>query len=345
MKGTLKFTAVGDVFLPGTVHWSNGHIDVVDPEFGNHIMDDVKSCFLDSDVNFVNLESSISDFGMPASGRAAAFHSYAGTENLLKEAKISFVSLANNHTQDYGWESLSDTIDRLDKIGIGHSGAGKNLNAAKAPAIFEVEGKHIGMIAYTANVNTPMGFKASPSRQGLNPMRISPYFLPDQITREDLEAMVEDVKKWSEELDFLALSFHWGISEGGTHTVCHYQEVIAHAAIDAGADMIIGHHPHALQPVEIYKGKPILYSLGNFIFALDEDFPRESCMFQCEFSSHEVKKMSFVPTFNTMINKPGIFKPGTVEGDRVISLMDKLCAKYNVKLTVDKEKGEVICSV
>jgi poly-gamma-glutamate synthesis protein (capsule biosynthesis protein) len=345
MEQTLTITAVGDVFMPGTVRWSNGDFVATDEEIAKRVLDKVAPYFLKSDINFCNLEAPISDKGKPIAGRAAAFRSYLSMTEVLKKSGISFVSQANNHSQDYGWEALADTIARLDQMGIGHSGAGKNLAEAREPAIVEKGGMTIGLLSYTANVNTPMGFKASANREGLNPMRISPYFLPDQVNVEDIEAMQEDVAKWRKKTDFLAVSCHWGISEGGTHTVTRHQEVIARHAVDAGADLIIGHHPHALQAVEIYKGKAIVYSLGNFVFSLEEDFPRESMLFQCVFSKHKIHEFKFLPSYMNKANQPEVLLPEQEDGRKVVALMRKLCAKYGVALTVRVETGEVVCSV
>lgn len=341
----LTFTAVGDVFMPGTVRWSNGDFPAVDEETGKQVLDKVSPYFAKSDLNFCNLEAPVSDKGKPASGRAAAFRSYPSMVEVLKKAGISFVSLANNHTQDYGWEALRDTIERLDQVGIGHSGAGKNLAAARKPAIIEIAGLTIGLLSYTANVNTPMGFKASAEREGLNPMRISPFFLPDHVNMEDVEAMRQDVARWHKETDFLAVSCHWGISEGGTHTVTRHQEVIAHHAVDAGADLVIGHHPHALQAIEIYNDKAIAYSLGNFVFSLEEDFPRESMLFQCVFSKHKIHDIKFLPSYMSPVNQPEVFSPDEGQGLKVMVLMKRLCADYGVTLQVRPGTGEVVCCV
>lgn len=341
---TLTITAVGDVFMPGTVRWSNGDITAADEEFGKQVLDNVAPHFCGSDVVFCNLESPISDKGKPVPGRATAFRSYPSMAQVLKQAGISFVSLANNHIQDYGWEALKDAMERLDELGIGHSGAGKNLAEARKPAIVEKGGMTIGLLSYTANVNTALGFKASAEREGLNPVRISPFFLPDHVNMEDIEAMQEDVAKWQKETDFLAISCHWGISEGGTHIVARHQEVIAHHAVDAGADLVIGHHPHALQPVEIYKDKAILYSLGNFVFSLEEDFPRESMLFQCVFSKHKIHEFKFLPSYMSKANQPKVVSPEDELGLKVVALMQKLCAKYRVSLEVKDGTGEVVCS-
>ncbi|GAB4115783.1 MAG: hypothetical protein Kow00103_10820 [Candidatus Caldatribacteriota bacterium] len=339
----LKITAAGDVFMPGTVRWSNGDFVAADEEKGKLVMDKVVDCFLNSDINFCNLEAPISDRGKPMAGRAAAFRSYPSMAEVLKKNNITFVSLANNHSLDYGWEALADTMARLDSLGIGYSGAGKNIAEARQPTIIEKKGMKVGLLSYTTNVNTPLGFKASENRYGLNPIRISP-FLPDHVNMDDLETMQKDVAEWQKKTDFLVVSCHWGISEGGTHMVTRYQELIAHCAIDAGADMIIGHHPHALQPIEIYKDKPIIYSLANFIFALEEDFPRENILFQCVFSKHKIYEVKFIPCYMNQNNYPEVVSPEDERGQKIINLMRKLCTKYGIRLKVKEETGEVICS-
>ena len=338
----LTFTAVGDVFLPGTVRFVDGKVLSTDKKLAKIVLDQVAPYFHRSDVNFCNLEAPISDKGKPLAGRYAAFRSYTHMADILKKAGIDFVSLANNHSQDYGWEALVDTMERLKKRGIGFSGAGKNLAEARKPALFTKGGLQIGLLSYTANVNTPFGFKAGLEREGLAPVRISPFFLPDHTNEEDIEAMRSDIEAWKERVDFLVVSFHWGISEGGTHTVSLHQKVMAHHAVDAGADLIVGHHAHALQPVEIYRGKPVCYGLGNFVFALEEGFPRETMLFQCRFTRHKVHEMSFLPVYTSRQNRPEVVSPESAEGRKVVSIMEKICPPFGTKPVVGKNEESVI---
>ncbi len=261
---------------------------------------------------------------------------------VLRKGRIDFVSLANNHSIDYGWEALSDTMDLLNQNGIGFSGGGKNIEEARKPALIEKKGLTIGLLSYTANVNTPFGFKASQEREGLAPMRISPFFLPDHTNQEDVEAMQKDVEKWKSLVDFLVVSFHWGISEGGTHTVTLHQKIIAHHAVHAGADLILGHHSHALQAVEIYRNKPICYGLGNFVFALEEGFPRETMLFQCRISRHKIHEVKFLPAYVSKQGQPEVVSPEQGEGLEIVSLMRKLCLRFETKLVVRKQAGEVL---
>jgi len=338
----LLLTAVGDVFLPGTVRFVDGRIMESDEKEGKTVFDQVAPYFRKSDVNFCNLEASISDKGIPQAGRYAAFRSYPSMVEVLKEGKIDFVSVANNHSIDYGWEALSETMDLLKRNGIGSCGAGENMEAARRPALVEKKGLTIGLLSYTANVNTPFGFKAGQERAGLAPVRISPFFLPDHTNQEDVKAMQTDVKRLRASVDFLVASFHWGISEGGTHTIALHQKKIAHHAIDAGADCIIGHHPHAIQGIEIYKGKPICYSLGNFFFAMEEGFPRETMLFQCRFSPHSIHEVKFLPAYVSNEGHPEVVSPDQEEGSAIISLMKELCSELGTELAVKNQAAEVI---
>lgn len=338
----LLLTAVGDVFLPGTVRFVDGKILASDEELGKTVFDKVAPYFQKSDVNFCNLEAALSNKGNPQAGRYASFRSYPSMVEVLKKGRIDFVSLANNHSIDYGWEALSDTMDLLNQNGIGFSGGGKTMEEARKPALIEKKGLTIGLLSYTANVNTPFGFKASQEREGLAPMRISPFFLPDHTNQEDVEAMQKDMEKWKSLVDFLVVSFHWGISEGGTHTVALHQKIIAHHAVHAGADLILGHHSHALQAVEIYRNKPICYGLGNFVFALEEGFPRETMLFQCRISRHKIHEVNFLPVYVSKQGQPEVVSPEQGEGLKIVSLMRKLCLRFGTKLVVRNQAGEVL---
>jgi poly-gamma-glutamate capsule biosynthesis protein CapA/YwtB (metallophosphatase superfamily) len=338
----LLLTAVGDVFLPGTVRFVDGKILASDEELGKTVFDKVAPYFQKSDINFCNLEAALSNKGNPQAGRYASFRSYPSMVEVLKKGSIDFVSLANNHSIDYGWEALSDTMGLLNQNGIGFSGGGKNMEEARKPALIEKKGLTIGLLSYTANVNTPFGFKASQEREGLAPMRISPFFLPDHTNQEDVEAMEKDVEKWKLLVDFLIVSFHWGISEGGTHTVALHQKIIAHHAVHAGADLILGHHSHALQAVEIYRNKPICYGLGNFVFALEEGFPRETMIFQCWISRHKVHEVKFLPAYVSKQGQPEVVSPNRGEGVKIVSLMRKLCSRFGTKLVTQKQVEGII---
>jgi len=345
LDGQLMLSAVGDVFIGGTVCLIGGRTEASDEKQGAKAFDKVLTYFHNSDFNFCNLEGPLSKKGKLQPGRSAALRAYPGMVKVLKKAEIDFVSLANNHIMDYGWEGFADTIKTLSQNGIGFSGGGKNIEEARKPAIVEKKGLTVGLLSYTANVNVPLGFQAAQGKPGLAPVRISPFFSPDHTNKEDIEALQKDIQKCREMVDFVIVSFHWGVSEGGTHTIALHQQSIAHHAIDAGADLILGHHPHAIQGVELYRNKLICYSLGHFAFAYftaKEGFPRETMLFQCRISRHKVHEAGFLPAFISKEGQPEILSPDDRKGLEIVSLMRKLCADLGTKLIVHKQTGEII---
>jgi poly-gamma-glutamate capsule biosynthesis protein CapA/YwtB (metallophosphatase superfamily) len=183
------------------------------------------------------------------------------------------VSLASNHTGDWGIEPVVDTIKYLREQGIATIGTGSNIKEARTPAILEKKGLRIAFLGYSS-VLLPQ-YWATESRPGCAPVRAYTYYRPYEYQpgappliysvadREDLAAMVEDIKNVRNKVDVVICSFHWGVHLLPRY-IADYQIEVGHAAIDAGCDLILGHHAHLLKGIEVYHGKPCLYSLGNF---------------------------------------------------------------------------------
>lgn len=184
------------------------------------------------------------------------------------------LTLAGNHVGDWGVQAIEDTIDTFGALGIPAIGIGRTIAEARRPAVLERKGRRIAFLSY-CSVLLPQ-YWATEERPGCAPMRALTFYeqyeyqpgSPPRIVtvphRQDLDALVADVRAAREIADHVVVSLHWGL-----HYVPRpqeYQPVVAHAAIDAGACAILGHHPHQLQAVEVYKGAPIFYSLGNFAF-------------------------------------------------------------------------------
>jgi poly-gamma-glutamate synthesis protein (capsule biosynthesis protein) len=198
----------------------------------------------------------------------------------LRLGHLDVVSFASNHCYDLGSDVLLETVGVLRDQGFAVIGAGKDIEEARTPAVLERGGLRLGFLAYSSVLRK--GYEARPGKPGAAPMRAhtlyeqsdyQPGTAPRIRTfadREDLTALLADIASAKARTDFLAVSLHWGVhlTKG---VIADYEKEIAHAAIDAGADMIIGHGPHLLKAVEIYRGKPVFYSLGNFCF----DMPRD----------------------------------------------------------------------
>ena len=192
----------------------------------------------------------------------------------LRAVGFDAVSIAGNHALDFGVIALRDTLEALRDSGIAACGVGATLEEARRPAMIEARGRRVAVLSYSSIL--PYGYAAERARAGCSPIRAYTHFHhvePDQpgtpprvltfTDPNDLEAMLVDVRNARACADIVLLSIHWGLHFTRA-VLADYQRVVAHAAIDAGAHAILGHHPHVLKAVEIYRGRPIFYSLGNF---------------------------------------------------------------------------------
>ncbi|MEX2643214.1 MAG: CapA family protein [Acetobacterales bacterium] len=205
------------------------------------------------------------------------FYASPRVASALRLAHVDAVGHANNVT--YGADAIRSTLDVLDAIGMPHTGAGLDAAAARAPAVVEHEGLRIGFLQRTsvfwptdhiAGPNSPgvatiRGHTAYRPRMEVSKAATRPGAPPEILTwadRGDLDAYLDDLRALRGDVDLLVASQHWGY--GGE--VLEYQSEIAHAVIDAGADVVMGHGPHESLPVEIYRDRPIFYGLGGFSF-------------------------------------------------------------------------------
>jgi poly-gamma-glutamate capsule biosynthesis protein CapA/YwtB (metallophosphatase superfamily) len=230
------------------------------------------------DIVFANLEAPITEGPIVKTGEMS-FHADPGIEKALADAGFNIVSLANNHTPNYGQKGLLDSFELLNRAGIKYVGAGKtSLDAAK-PVYLEKNGIKLAFLAYNDDDVVPPSYAAAENRAGTNFM--------------DIAKVKQDVADAQKEADLVIVSMH----SGTEYAVPNQTQInFAYAAIDAGADLIIGHHPHVLQRVERYKDKYILYSLGNFVF--DQMFSletRQSVIVKMKLNEHGVQDIEYIP--------------------------------------------------
>ena len=205
--------------------------------------------FGDADLTMVNLENPMTLRGTRVE-KEYNFRANPKYARLLHGSGIDLVTLANNHILDYGSEGVFDTIANLDSAEVRHVGAGLNLDAARKPVIVDINGLRIGFLGYLDSIRTRTLQFAGDSTAG-----------PAGFT---MDSLLQDIARLRDQADYIVINYHWGVEK--SHETQQRQIDIAHRAIDAGADLIVGHHPHVLQGIERYKGKVIAYSLGNFIF-------------------------------------------------------------------------------
>ncbi|RNC66028.1 MAG: CapA family protein [Desulfuromonadales bacterium] len=201
-----------------------------------------------ADITMGNLETPLTRRGREFRDKTFRFRADPEAAAALKRAGFSVLTLANNHMMDYGEEGLKDTLATLSRHGIAHTGAGASLADARRETMVGVRGKRVALLAYS--LTYPAEFYAGANRAGTAPGYAA--------------HVREDIRRVRTEADYVVVSFHWGAERAEFPK--QYQVEAARQAIDAGADAIIGHHPHVLQGIEFYRGKPILYSLGNFAF-------------------------------------------------------------------------------
>ena len=202
------------------------------------------------DVVMANEEFPFSTGGEQAPDKQFTFRINPSYINVLKDLGIHVVTLANNHALDYGPKALTDTFQTLDDAGIAYVGAG--MDKARAVKAFFVQNgtKNFGFLGASRVIPVPEWNIENQQ--------------PGMLCTYDSALLCEAIRQTKQQCDFLAVYVHWGIERENTPE--EYQRQLAKEYIDAGADLIIGAHPHVLQGIEYYKEKPIFYSLGNFIF-------------------------------------------------------------------------------
>ena len=234
-------------------------------------------------IAVANLESAVGVTGTPAP-KAYTFRAPPVAADALVLAGIDLVSLANNHSLDYGPESLAETRALLAERGILGPGAGPNRTAAHAPAIIVREGLTIAFLAY---IDVPV------ERSGFDPRIWTATDDTPGVAWLDIPTMAEDIRAARAGADLVVVMLHFGLEwELAPSDVQHEQ---ARAAIDAGATLVIGSGPHVLQPLEPYGDGLIAYSLGNFVFDGFWDPANDSAILLVELTAAGVAAYELVP--------------------------------------------------
>lgn len=209
-----------------------------------------------ADIFMINNEFTYSDGGAPLFEKAFTFRSRPDNVKLLHEMGVDIVSLANNHVYDYGEEALVDTLDTLQQADIYYVGAGRNLDEAKAPYYYEVNGRRIAFVSATQ-----VERNENPDTRGATEVTAGTFRC---FTEEEFERLLEVVREAEKNSDCVVVYIHWGTEN--VDELHWAQEWQAPELIKAGADLIVGDHPHCLQGVDYIDGVPVFYSMGNFWF-------------------------------------------------------------------------------
>jgi hypothetical protein len=301
--------------------------------------------------------------------------------DVFSNGRFDAVTMANNHSYDSGADAMLDTRALFESRGIQVTGVGRNLAEARKPAIVERNGVTVGYLGYTS-VGTAGG-TAGPDKPGVMNLRVETSYEPrgphapvrvrTAPHPEDLAMLVEDVAKLRREADVVILAFHSGVIRL-PRIISDYQVAVAHAAIDAGADLVVGHAPHVPKAIEVYKGKTIFYSLGVFAMTkpfaapswsdepawahgavrnhtdLDPDYPLMpygkactlSLLAKAEVSKQGIGRVSFLPmTFDSQY-RPEVLRRGDERFSEVVDYMEWASEDMAHRFTI--EGDEVIVS-
>jgi poly-gamma-glutamate capsule biosynthesis protein CapA/YwtB (metallophosphatase superfamily) len=271
MSNEISIAVRGDIFANGRFYADGRPI--------SSTFEDVLAITHGADVVFANYEMPLSTRGAPLE-KLANIRADPAIAPDIGRLGLDVVSIANNHMMDWGPEAMADTIACLDEQGIAHVGAGPTLSQAVDPVVVEVRGRTVGFLAFTCLVAPGAG--ATQAGPGVAPIHVqsayevNPYWQAEEPGEPHIvtirtfadvteQAFAEErVRALRQEVDVLCLSLHWGYG-GLSSRLAEYQRPLGHAMIDAGADVILGNHVHAVQGVEWYGGKAILYSPGTFV--------------------------------------------------------------------------------
>ncbi len=269
----VSLAAVGDIMLGRYIG------KVVSAKGAHYPFDHVRTTLRQHDVVLGNLESGIAeDTSAPFfPGKPYNFAASPIAASALRDAGFTVLGLANNHMLDFGADEPSRTRSLLRKQGLSFFGAGENIVEARQPAVLVRNGVSFGFLGY--GVAHSRAVYAKKNRAGIAPI------IMDDI-RKDVQALRNTV-------DVLIVSLHWGIEYEKTPT--GKQRTEAHQIIDWGADVVIGHHPHVMQGIEIYKNKVIAYSLGNFLFDQKGAGTDRSFVLACRFREKTLYSAEIIP--------------------------------------------------
>jgi poly-gamma-glutamate capsule biosynthesis protein CapA/YwtB (metallophosphatase superfamily) len=275
-SGVVRIAAGGDVMLARSV---GARILRDGPEVAFAGVADV---LREADLAVVNLECAVAAGGTPAA-KGYTFRAPPVAAAALAAAGIDVVALANNHSLDYGPDALLETLEHLSAHGIGAAGAGGDGAAARAPFVVEKNGLRIAFLSY---VETPAEGAYNRSNWEAGPAKAGVAWL-------DVEHVVADVAAARRAADAVVVFMHFGFEYHGTPSEAQRRQ--ARAAIDAGASLVLGSHPHVLQEAEEYNGGLIAYSLGNFVFDGFDPPANDSAILLVELTKNGVGRYEFVP--------------------------------------------------
>ncbi len=317
-KNNFSILFAGDILMANEI---TKRLNLKPERLFEKISKDLKSY----DLFFANLETPVCDDGDKYEGKPYIFRGLPDHVKQIQDLGLDAVSLANNHIMDFGVEGMEQTIDFLDDLDILYSGAGDDAEDARKPLILKHNSTKIYILSYCER--PPEDFYATEKNPGA-------AFL-------DVKEIISDIKKIRKDNNIVLVSLHWGIEQ--TYTPRYYQKKIARAIIDGGADGIIGHHPHWPQGIEVYRNKPIIYSLGNFINGFYNRIEKDNILAAFYYNGSRLKKLEILSVAGK--NRHTNFKPYIQKGRKAyynLLLIKRLSAMLGTNVRIVGNRGVIL---
>ncbi len=338
---------VGDVMIRGRVPESYWQSD--------HPFSEVVRYLNERGVVVANLEMPLSNRGVKMP-KWSNLRSQPDVIHDVRRFGIDSVSLANNHMLDYGPDALFDTLTACDAAGVPRCGAGQDLDESLDPVVLDVGREQVVVLGVATTL--PVGSEARSDRPGIAPIRVSQSFevepnlmaeqpgmvpvVRTQANGEDQAIVCDRIRALKQDGKIVIVMIHWGVPEHWlspyTGLLAEYQQPLGRALIDAGADAVCGHHSHTLHPIELYRGKPIFYSLGNFLFERPRGF-MEPASFIVEVDPSQEPSIELTPV---LLDEQGFpYRIGTDDARRVIARLDLLSRPHGTTVSFHGDRGRL----
>lgn len=298
----------------------------------------ISSVLSSADIRLGNLEGAFYDPKVGLDYKPGWFHCEPEMISTI-DGHFEAVACANNvHHGD----AIGASNKTLDSRGILHTGAGANLSDARRPVIVERKGVKVGLLAYTS-IFWPLGHAATEERAGVANIRVqtayephprliempgAPAIVRSSPNRDDMDAVRRDIEDLRSTVDVIVVYFHWGIT--GDDEITEYQQAIGRQAIEAGADIVAGSHPHIPQGIEFYRNGVILYSLGNFMFGwkLHTSMTSEGLLARVDIRMDQTWALSVTPVMRNDLGEVVPLTTGSAAGSRIGSRVAELSQRY-----------------
>jgi poly-gamma-glutamate synthesis protein (capsule biosynthesis protein) len=299
------------------------------------VIDELKS----GTFSCCNFEVPLSNNGAPQYGKHEVLRAAPEMIEGFVHAGFKVVSLANNHTMDYGSQALLDTIGLIESKGILYAGAGRNVDEARRPAFFNCGERRFAFVSFATEAF--LGYGAHSQKPGIALIRRDPLYGPTCVNPDDVEMMMGVIETAKEKADFVIAAFHWGL--GQSRALTQSQLTLGHAAVDGGAGLVIGHHPHVLQAVEVYRGTVIFYSLGNFVFDLAPGFlspaTRDSVLVKVKLSKNKIQEVVFRPLWINDGGQPEFVDKKDPKSSEILEMLRRFSAARKADILLNDGMG------